>query len=167
MQSQSEMQSKKKNARPHILTRDQEESVVEWLKSNDCLFNIKLHAYKDTADELQIETTIFKTWLDNMQTRFGKITKTASGFMSQYTERDQWILDRFDFVQQHIVRIKGRKLMIMKVLSLLHPSCVLAAHNLPLLLLPRLARHVPFRKIWADASAAAATSSAAEASSPA
>ncbi len=79
MQSQSEMQSKKEKGRPLILTPDQEDSVVEWLKSSECLFNKKLNAYKDTTDELQIEKTILKTWFDNMRTRFGKITNTASG----------------------------------------------------------------------------------------
>ncbi len=100
-----------------ILTPDQEDSVVEWLKSNDCLFNKKLNAYKNTADELQIETAILKTWVDNMRTRFGKIIKTSSGFMVQYSEKDQWILNRFDFVREHVMRIKGGKLMIMNLLT--------------------------------------------------
>ncbi len=105
-------------ARPLILTPNQEDNVVEWLKSNEYLFNKTLNAYKDTemknrlwpakADELQIETAILKTWFDSMQARFGKITKTVSGDGTvEYTERDQWILNHFDFVWQHILHIKG------------------------------------------------------------
>ncbi len=45
-----------------------------------------------------------------MQTRFRKLTKTASGNgTADNTERVQWILNHFDFVQQHIVRIKGQR----------------------------------------------------------
>ncbi len=61
------------------------------------------------SDELHIETAVLKTWFDSMQTRFGKLTKTASGDgAADNTERDQWILNCFDFVRQHIMRIKGR-----------------------------------------------------------
>ncbi len=46
---------------------------------------------------------------NNMWTRLGKITKTASGDGAvEYTQKDQWILQHFDFVQQHIMHIKGQ-----------------------------------------------------------
>ncbi len=91
-QSRSDMQSqsqskKKKKVKALILTADQENSVIEWLKVNECFFNNK-NAYKDTKmknrlwtakeDELHIETVILKTWFNSMRTRFGKLTKTAS-----------------------------------------------------------------------------------------
>ncbi len=59
------------------------------------------------ADELHIETAVLKTCCDSMLTRFGKLTKTASGDRTaDNTERDQWNLNPFDFVGQHMMRIK-------------------------------------------------------------
>ncbi len=114
-QSQSEIQSqsqskKKKKAKPLILTPDQGDSVIEWLKGNECFFNKMLNAYKYTemknrlwtakADELQIETAGLKTWFDSMWTRFRKLTKNAySDGSADNAERDQWILNSFDVVQ--------------------------------------------------------------------
>ncbi len=47
-ETQSQSQSKKKKVKPQIFTADQEDSVIEWLKVNECLFNKTLKAYKDT-----------------------------------------------------------------------------------------------------------------------
>ncbi len=69
------------------------------------------------AERKEEKTSQTKTWFDNIRTRFGKITKTASNFIVQYSERDQWILDHFDLVRLHIMCIKGRKLTIMNLIS--------------------------------------------------
>ncbi len=83
-----------------ILTPDQEDSVIEWLKVNECLFYKNLNEHKDTemknhlwaakADELEIETAVLKIWFDSMYPWFGKLTKTQSrDGAADNTERDQ------------------------------------------------------------------------------
>ncbi len=86
---------------------------------NECMCNKKLTSYKDTAmrnrlwqekaDELGLEAAVLRTWFDSMRTRFGKLTKTASGDgAADLTKRDKWIMNRFDFLFPHIISIKGR-----------------------------------------------------------
>ncbi len=54
-ESQSQSQTKKKkNAKPLILTPDQEDSVIEWLKGNGCLFKQKVKCIQGHQDEEQI-----------------------------------------------------------------------------------------------------------------
>ncbi len=117
-----ESEVQKKKAKPLILTAEQEDDIVKWLKGNPCLFNKKLNDYRNTelksllwnlkGEELQVEAALLKTWFESMRTRFGKLTKTQSfddaAENTDLTERDQWIIDRFEFLHQHIVRIRRR-----------------------------------------------------------
>lgn len=51
-----------------------------------------------------------KGWYESMRTRFGKISqggKSGDG-AQENTERDRWILEAFNFLSRHIVRIKTK-----------------------------------------------------------
>ncbi len=116
-QPASEMQSsaqsevcRQKKAKPLLLTPDKEDSLVEWLKENECMYGKKLNSYKDNAmrnrqwqenaDELDLEAAI--------RTHLGKLTRTVSDDgAADLIEKDKCILDHFDFLLPHIVCIKG------------------------------------------------------------
>ena len=55
-----------------------------------------------------VEFALLKTWFESMRTRFGKLFKSGDGNID-HTERDQWILDHFDFLHTHIVRLRGQQ----------------------------------------------------------
>ena len=58
-----------------------------------------------------------KLWMNGMRTRYGKLSrkKNKSGkgvdddTDEELTERDNWILDNFKFLDNHIVRVPSRQ----------------------------------------------------------
>ena len=108
---------KRKKAQPLSLTREQEESSIEWLKDHPELFDKSDASYKDSvkkkalwnakAEELGQESgVILLTWYRSMRTRYGKLqkTKTKSGASSSplLTQHDQWIVQNFQCFKPHI-----------------------------------------------------------------
>ena len=69
----------------------------------------KIWAQKST--EFGVDVAILKTWVDSMRTRLGKLTRPKSGDAPiEHTERDYWIIDKFDFLTKHIPRMPRRQL---------------------------------------------------------
>lgn len=104
-----------------ILSDDQEEDVIEWLKEHPVLYTKTMRDYKDRAKKMQLWEEKAKemgllngmqllTWYESMRTRLGKLTRSKSGDgAKELTERQQWVLDKFDFLLHHISRSGGRQ----------------------------------------------------------
>ena len=116
-QACDEMPPVKRKKAPCVnLTREQETSIIDWLKDHPELFDKADASYKDItkkkslwdskAEELGLESgAVLLTWYRSMRTRYGKLQKNAtkSGAGSpQLTQRDQWILRNFSFFKPHI-----------------------------------------------------------------
>ena len=51
-----------------------------------------------------------KAWLKSGRTRYGKLTNERSGSGSKtHSKANQFIVDHWKFIQEHITRIEGRK----------------------------------------------------------
>ena len=110
----------KKPRKPNLqMDEAMEEEVSDWLIDNPVLYSKGLRDYKDTfkkqrlwekkAAELNLEPSILQTWYKSMRTRLSKLTKSKSGDGSrEMTDRDKWILTRFEFLKKHICRLRSR-----------------------------------------------------------
>ena len=59
-----------------------------------------------------------------MRTKFGKLMKSKSGDgTTEHTERDQWILNKFDFLHMHKVQLRGRQAGGLKARSAAWVAC--------------------------------------------
>ncbi|MEQ2206192.1 hypothetical protein XENOCAPTIV_025272 [Xenoophorus captivus] len=121
--SDSEHESTKKPRKEKVvamLTEEEEESMVEWLKTNPILYNRKLKNYKDTnrkealwremAGQMGQDILILKTWYTSLRTRYGRLKKLCAEKQSSgLTERDSWILKCFEFLAPHILPVLKRR----------------------------------------------------------
>ncbi|XP_047206820.1 uncharacterized protein LOC124858708 isoform X2 [Girardinichthys multiradiatus] len=121
--SDSEHESTKKPRKEKVvamLTEEEEESMVEWLKTNPILYNRKLKSYKDTnrkealwremAGQMGQDILILKTWYTSLRTRYGRLKKLCAEKQSSgLTERDSWILKCFEFLAPHILPVLKRR----------------------------------------------------------
>ena len=94
---------------------------MEWVRDNPILYSKGLKEYKDTARkqrlweekarELDLESAaVLMTWYDSMRTRVGKLTLKKSGDgTKELTDREKWVLAKFDFLITHISRIPSRQ----------------------------------------------------------
>jgi len=65
-----------------------------------------------------------KQFLDSMRTRYSRLTdpkKKKSGQASvDLTDRDKWVLERFGFLKNHIVRVSSRSTTKVSSINTLH-----------------------------------------------
>lgn len=110
---------KKKPKKITDLTDEEEEVMALWIRENECLYNKKLNAYKDTqkknklwdeqAKEMNKDMDMLQIWYRSLRTRYGRLLKKTSGDgAAEFTERDQWILAQFAFLRAHIYDVKKR-----------------------------------------------------------
>ena len=118
--STSSGKSKRKRQDPVILTSAQEKKIAEWLRDSPMFYNKGLNSYKchknkkelwdKFAQEMGLTSEQMRRWYNTMRTAYGKLTKTKSGQAARkFTEREQWILDSFDFLKDHISRCPSRQ----------------------------------------------------------
>jgi hypothetical protein len=115
-----EVKKRKLKEPKFVFTDEQEQSIVEWLQEHQILYNKKLREFStggakkqklwdDKAAELGCTTGQLMRYWESMRTIFGKLTKQKSGQATpQHTERQQWILQAFNFIRPHIVRVPSR-----------------------------------------------------------
>jgi len=106
-----------------FLTEDQEQDVADWYRSQELLYNRRLAEYKRTdiksrildekAAELACTTAQLKTWIDSMRTAVGKLTdptkKPSGGAAKVRSDRDDWIIENFGYLEKHIKRVDAGK----------------------------------------------------------
>jgi len=111
---------RKKRIQALVLTEDQEQGLSEWLKVNTFIYNKKVKQFRDSkrklifwdekAAELGVDAPGLKTWYDSIRTKVGKITVMKSGSaVRELTERDQFLMDNFSFLKDHISRVPSRQ----------------------------------------------------------
>ena len=105
------------------LTEDQEQDVADWYRSQEMLYNRRLAQYKridiksriidQKAKELGCTAQQLKTWIDSMRTSVGKLTdpskKPSGGAARILTDRDNWIMENFGYLERHIKRVDAGK----------------------------------------------------------
>ena len=125
---------KRKRKPPLVLDHLKEVAIVEWYRGNEMMYNkglrdyrltqVKSRMYDEQAKEVGITIADLKTWLDSMRSRFGRLTERKSGSgAKKLTERDEWILEAFAFLREHIVRVPGRQACNV-CLQILHTNIV-------------------------------------------
>ncbi len=56
-----------------------------------------------------VDAVKLQTWMDSLRSRYGRLTHTKSGQgMTEHTEQEVWILDKFSFLKDHIARQTSR-----------------------------------------------------------
>ncbi len=96
--------------------------MAEWLQPNPSLYNKKLESYRkadmkkrlwvDKATEFtNVDVDYLLGWYKSIGTRFGKLSKIASGSRAQdLTDQDAGILSKFAFRKKYISRQRGMQL---------------------------------------------------------
>ena len=107
---------KKSRAKSVLLDLEQEQDVVDWLKSHPELYDIhkkdfrktelKLELWQAKAKSLKITYAENQQWYATQRTRFGKLLKPGKKVL---TDRENWILANFDFLGTHIQRQQARQ----------------------------------------------------------
>ena len=103
---------RKKRARKtaYTLNPEEEMTVLEFLKENPLLWDIKKIDYRNTAKKDRVwkeqAVTMEKSvehlqgWFRSMRDTYTRLDKKRSGDgQPDLTERDQWIVDHFDFLK--------------------------------------------------------------------
>ena len=115
--------SKRQKKEPLNLTEEQEQDVADWYRSQKMLYNRRLAEYKridiksriidEKAKELSCTAQQLKTWIDSMGTSVGKLTdptkKPSGGEAKILTDRDNWIMENFGYLEKHIKRVHAGK----------------------------------------------------------
>ncbi|XP_012940347.1 uncharacterized protein LOC106012312 [Aplysia californica] len=110
----------KKTSRDRLqLTAEDEEDLVDWYREQEVFFNKTLKGYRDTqrknalieekARSMGKTAAELKTWINSMRTQYGKLQKKGPSRTGKKTVRENWILNRFCFLNDHIRRMAGRE----------------------------------------------------------
>ena len=119
-QSQSvKKKLKKKKKFTVVLTDEQEEMIVNWIKDNPMIYDKGKGNYKKKADkrimwalkakEVGLTPEQLTTWYESNRTRYGKLINKKSGQATKnLTDRQEWVIKSFDFLRNHIHRQPSR-----------------------------------------------------------
>ena len=102
-----------------LLNPEQEEDLIAWIKSHPELYDTHKNEYRKKevkrelwvtkAQSLNVTYAEIQQWYASQRTRFGKLLKPKSGKATKaLTEREQWILQNFEFLRTHIQRQQAR-----------------------------------------------------------
>ncbi|XP_032891317.1 uncharacterized protein LOC116982106 isoform X2 [Amblyraja radiata] len=109
--------------RPYNFTREQEGDLVEWYQAHRELYDKGHRDFRSTDLRnamLENKAKEFPgcsydqlcQWFKSQRTRFGRLSHSLgkTGSASQpLTDREQWIVEKWGFVRNHIVRVHRRK----------------------------------------------------------
>ena len=118
-QSAHSAKPRRKQKKTVTLTDEQEEAMIAWLKENPLIYDKGKGHYKkkddkkvmwaEKAAELGLTPQELTTWYETNRTRFGKLTRRKSGQGNKkLTDRQEWVLKSFAFLQEHINRQPSR-----------------------------------------------------------
>jgi hypothetical protein len=113
----------KKKAVDYHISKENEDTTIQWIKAYPMLYDKHIKDYKKVTKKRELWTNKGKelgltylqilTWYLSLRTRFGRLLKFKnSGGHPQrgkYTDREEWLMTKFDFLTKHIFRQKVRK----------------------------------------------------------
>ena len=86
--------------------------MVEWLSDHPEIYQRSHGNYYKKKDDLWqdqaqaigvVDGKTLKTWYESLRTRWGKMDEKKSGQASpDFTERDKWVWEKFQFLRGHI-----------------------------------------------------------------
>ena len=104
--------NKKSRAKYVLLDPEQEQNLIDWLKSHPELYDIHKNEFRKTtlkvelweakAKSLDITLAELQQWYATQRTRFGKLLKKPGKHPTALTDREKWIMENFDFLKPHI-----------------------------------------------------------------
>ncbi|KAH3859325.1 hypothetical protein DPMN_102043 [Dreissena polymorpha] len=107
---------------------EQQEAMVDWLKSNELLYNKKFQSYKDTKKNpflwekiaevmgVKLNGDELKILYNSLRTRYTKLKKTKSGDGApEQSDRDEWVLNRFSFLTPFTYEVKKRTVVSVSI----------------------------------------------------
>ena len=119
--------AKKKSRMCTDFTLEEEQNLVSWMQDNEitCIYNKKLNIYKDykkketlwveKAESMGRDTQTLKTWYKSIRTRYTKLIHRKSGDgATELTERDNWILQNFTWLRDHVAEVKKKPMVSIK-----------------------------------------------------
>lgn len=100
-------------------TTEQEIDLASWIQDNEIFYNKKLNVYKDykkkealwqeKSASMDKDTDVLKTWYKSIRTRFTRLIHRKSGDgATELTERDNWILQNFTWLKDHVFEMKKK-----------------------------------------------------------
>lgn len=112
-----------KIAPPYNFSREQEEELVDWYQANTDLYDKNSNYYRSKTKKSTLLHSKAKEfpgctyaqlcrWIKGQRTRYGKLSRSASKSGSdgkKITDREQWILDKWAFMETHIIRLEKRR----------------------------------------------------------
>ncbi|XP_032869111.1 uncharacterized protein LOC116966869 isoform X2 [Amblyraja radiata] len=112
-----------KIAPPYNFSREQEEELVDWYQANTDLYDKNSNYYRSKTKKSALLHSKAKEfpgctyaqlcrWIKGQRTRYGKLSRSASRSGSggkKVTDREQWILDKWAFMETHIIRLERRR----------------------------------------------------------
>lgn len=127
--SQAARRKKKETRAVHLnLTDEQETDLADWLKDTPYLYTkgsrsfrnsgTKTVAWDKKAKLMNVDSEELFTWYKSIRTRVGKLTGDKSGQAPVIlSDRDQFILNTFRFLSDHIVRVPSRVAVSVSILQ--------------------------------------------------
>ena len=109
----SQAPKKRPNVISLVLTPEQEEELADWLKSFDFIYvkdtNMKKRVWETQAKKMGLDVKQLHTWYESVRSKIGKLTDRKLGSATkELSDRDKYLLDKFGFLKDHIVRQPSR-----------------------------------------------------------
>ncbi|XP_041467476.1 uncharacterized protein LOC121417807 [Lytechinus variegatus] len=120
---QKETEFKTRKSMRRMLTQDEEDDLVTWLREHTFLYDKssaqfkmrekKSRTWREKEDELDLNPgDLSSIWYLNMRTLFSRLIKTSrksgSG-AAERTARQEWILNKFEFIRPYLVQLRHQR----------------------------------------------------------
>ena len=115
----STAKSSKSKLKKLVLTPEEEDDLAEWVREHTDVYDKSSKGYKNIdrrkrvwrlkAEEIKVDPASLMAWYENMRTRYVKLVKKKSGDgVKDLTPREDWLIQKFSFLYQHILRRPGK-----------------------------------------------------------
>ena len=131
----TQSRQKKGQMKSIFLSNSDEESIMDFVKQHEELFEKTHVKFKDKQKKERLWETItvtasrnlpvstLKKWVETQRTRYGKLTQTKSGqAAAKNAKRQTWLKDSFSFLGGHIRR-KGASNSLENICSFQEFTC--------------------------------------------
>ncbi|XP_078675819.1 uncharacterized protein LOC144913259 [Branchiostoma floridae x Branchiostoma belcheri] len=96
------------------LNEEEEEALAEWIRDHPEFYDRANRGFKgkekkeelwmEKGRELGVDYDLVKRWYQSMRTRYGKLSEEGYKEKEHLTFRERWIIQRFGFLDGHIIR---------------------------------------------------------------